>query len=232
MRAAVSIEDRIAARHTGLSSKLKEVADCVAGNPVDMAARSLCSASNSSDVSSAVFSRLARVSGFDGDREIRGLPHTAPRRAVSSSARASGPQIDPERGKTIFQGGTGIRVNDIAAPEKPIDRTRLDAAAASPQGGGHVLSFGTSGTPPIVTDGHGRPASADVAAGFVIRSDSPRFLASYVAALGLMKIIVSSPMSRSEADAGERTRKVERTNSGLEEFWAPDDHCHQSKGKA
>ena len=57
---AARLEDRIAESYTDLSAKLKDAADFVVANQMDVAARSLRSVSAASGVSPATLSRLAR----------------------------------------------------------------------------------------------------------------------------------------------------------------------------
>lgn len=65
------IETRIRERYAGLSVKLRAAADYAADHPVDIATRSLRAVAQTSGVSPATFSRLARALGYANYEQLR-----------------------------------------------------------------------------------------------------------------------------------------------------------------
>lgn len=78
-----SFEQQLASIYPKLSEKLRQAADFVVANPVDVATRSLRSISNDAKVAPATFTRMARAVGYDGYEELRELMR------VSVSKRAN-----------------------------------------------------------------------------------------------------------------------------------------------
>ncbi|PWE33776.1 MurR/RpiR family transcriptional regulator [Maritimibacter sp. 55A14] len=66
-----TLEAVLAREYAGLSAKLREAADFVAANQVDVATRSLRSVSTASGLAPATFSRLARALGFESYEGLR-----------------------------------------------------------------------------------------------------------------------------------------------------------------
>ena len=84
MSAKDSLDSILASEYEGLSAKLREAADFVAANPVDVATRSLRSVSASSGLAPATFSRLARALGYDSYESLREQSRHSVGRQVSS----------------------------------------------------------------------------------------------------------------------------------------------------
>lgn len=71
------IEDRIAAHYSRLSGRLRDAADYVLANPVDVATRSLRSVAEESQLAPATFTRLAQALGFPGYENLREMARRA-----------------------------------------------------------------------------------------------------------------------------------------------------------
>lgn len=81
-----AFEQELAKRYVDLSTKLKEAADFVVANPVEVATRSLRSISADVGVSPVTFTRLARAIGYSSYEELREeMRHSVGRRAGSFS---------------------------------------------------------------------------------------------------------------------------------------------------
>ncbi|MEM8582541.1 MAG: MurR/RpiR family transcriptional regulator, partial [Pseudomonadota bacterium] len=63
--------DRIASHYSKLSGRLRDAADYVLANPVDVATRSLRSVAEESRLAPATFTRLAQALGFPGYEDLR-----------------------------------------------------------------------------------------------------------------------------------------------------------------
>lgn len=81
-----AFEQELAKRYVDLSAKLKQAADYVASNPVEVATRSLRSISADIGVAPVTFTRLARAFGYGSYEELREeMRHSVGRRAGSFS---------------------------------------------------------------------------------------------------------------------------------------------------
>ncbi|TCO71120.1 MurR/RpiR family transcriptional regulator [Rhodovulum euryhalinum] len=148
-----SIEDKIAAEYAKLSAKLRDAADYVATNPVDVATRSLRSISTASGLAPATFSRLARALGFASYEEMRELSRNAVgRRYVSFSERVRRLQAEAETGRQppfLTRQASACAAN-IEAMTRLIDPTRLEAAVDRLHRARSVVLFGALGSTGIV----------------------------------------------------------------------------------
>lgn len=66
-----SFEQRLSGKYTLLSAKLKQAADFVVTNPVDVATRSLRTVSKDAKLSPATFSRMSSALGFESYEDLR-----------------------------------------------------------------------------------------------------------------------------------------------------------------
>ena len=143
MALSARIEDRIADSYSDLSAKLKDAADFVVANQVDVAARSLRSVSAASGVSPATLSRLARTLGFETYEEMRELCRDAVGgRAMSFAERAERLKLDKEEGATFLQRQSGACIANITDLAETIDKGRLDAAVGALARARNVVLFG------------------------------------------------------------------------------------------
>ncbi|MDQ7079327.1 MAG: MurR/RpiR family transcriptional regulator [Paracoccaceae bacterium] len=152
MPQADRIEDRIAAEYAHLSSKLKDAADFVATNPVDVATRSLRSISGSTGLAPATFSRLARALGFESYEDMRELSRQAVGRQFTPfSERVSRLQAEEERAETPFlMRQAAACVDNIGALGAGIDQARLEDAVAHLHEARQKVLFGAFGSTGIV----------------------------------------------------------------------------------
>jgi len=143
VKLADRIEDRIADSYADLSVKLKEAADFVVTNQVDVAARSLRSISAASGVSPATLSRLARTLGFATYEDMRELCRNAVEgRVMSFSDRAERLKCDGERETTILERQAGACIENIAQMSETMDRARLESAVQALVQARKVVLFG------------------------------------------------------------------------------------------
>ena len=143
MTLSARIEDRIAVSYADLSAKLKDAADYVVANQVDVAARSLRSVSAASGVSPATLSRLARTLGFETYEDMRELCRDAVGgRAMSFSERAERLKLDKEEGVTFLQRQSGACIANITDMAEAMDRQRLDEVVDTLAGARNVVLFG------------------------------------------------------------------------------------------
>lgn len=66
-----SFEQQLASKYALLSAKLKEAADFVVSNPVDVATRSLRAISKEANLSPATFSRMSTAVGYESYEDLR-----------------------------------------------------------------------------------------------------------------------------------------------------------------
>ena len=151
LEAVPTIEERISAQYPGLSAKLRTAADYVVKHPVELATRSLRAVAQTSGVSPATFSRLARALGFEDYEEMR-----------EAGRVAVGERLVPfsERARNLQQSGQGQSAMsflhqqaiassaNIAYLEQNVSAERLEAAVVALERAQRVLliaSMGSSG---------------------------------------------------------------------------------------
>ncbi len=145
------IEDRITARYTELSSKLREAADFVADNPVDVATRSLRSIANTSGVSPATFSRLARVLGYEDYEGMREAGRaTVGQRLIPFAERAEALHKGDQDAAHFLQRQSATCVQNIAYLEHSVTPERLQDAVDALFVAKKVLLIGALGSAGIV----------------------------------------------------------------------------------
>lgn len=67
----LSFEQQLSGKYASLSTKLKEAADFVVSNPIDVATRSLRTVSKDAKLSPATFSRMSTALGYDSYEDLR-----------------------------------------------------------------------------------------------------------------------------------------------------------------
>ena len=151
MTAAATIEDRISDAYGDLSAKLRTAADYVAGHPVEVATRSLRSLAQTSGVSPATFSRLARALGVADYEEMReagraaGGAKLAPCSERARARRGDGGAADAA---DLLHRQAGACISNIAYLEQNTPAEKLEAAAEALHKAPKVLllaSLGSSG---------------------------------------------------------------------------------------
>ena len=142
-----TIEDRISAEYVNLSAQLRRAADYVASNPVDVATRSLRAMAQSSGVSPATFSRLARILGFKDYESLRETQRAAMgERLVPYADRAEALRRGDQAPETFLHRQAGICTQNIAQLERTISGARLAAAVEALHGADKVLLVGLLGS--------------------------------------------------------------------------------------
>ncbi len=153
MISGTSIEDRISGNYADMSAKLRKAADYVAGNPVDVATRSLRAVATTSGVSPATFSRLARALGYVDYEEMREAGRAAVgQRLIPFSERAQSLRIEGQGREPIdrlHQQALACSAN-IAYLDQTIARERLDAAVDALHSAQNVLLLGSMGSAGLV----------------------------------------------------------------------------------
>ncbi|MFT6676039.1 MAG: DNA-binding MurR/RpiR family transcriptional regulator [Sulfitobacter sp.] len=79
-----SFEQRLSGKYALLSTKLKEAADFVVSNPIDVATRSLRTISKDAKLSPATFSRMSNALGYDSYEDLRDVL----RRAIQNKSNS------------------------------------------------------------------------------------------------------------------------------------------------
>ncbi len=143
MKADVRIEDLVSESYSELSAKLKDAADYVVANQLDVATRSLRSVSAASSVSPATFSRLARSLGFESYEELREICRGAMGdRGFSLSDRAQKLKDDPSAVETMLQRHAAACVQNVTEMAQKIDGDRLKSAVDTLARARNVVLFG------------------------------------------------------------------------------------------
>ena len=151
MTEVATIEDVIAKRYSALSAKMRDAADFVAQNQVDVATRSLRSVSTASGVSPATLSRLARVLGFSSYEDMREVTRNAVgERVVSFSEKAGLLRAGATSRVSMIERQAAACIDNIAAMRESTDRQRLDQAVDLMLNARNVVLFGAFGSTGIV----------------------------------------------------------------------------------
>ncbi|MDJ0992794.1 MAG: MurR/RpiR family transcriptional regulator [Dinoroseobacter sp.] len=146
-----SIEDRISAEYAGLSAKLKTAADYVAANPVDLATRSLRAVAQTSGVSPATFSRLARVLGYEDYEELREAGRNAVgQRLVPFAERAEALRRGEQGAAHFLERQSAMCTRNIALVAQTTSPDRLEAAVDTLHKANRVLLIGALGSAGIM----------------------------------------------------------------------------------
>lgn len=149
MQAAMTIEDRISQRFSGLSEKLQLAATYVAEHPIDIATRSLRAVAASSGVSPATFSRLARALGYDSYEDMREDGRAAVgRKMVPFSKRAQALRAEGtgQEGLTFLHRQAAACLANITLLDRGISNQRLEEAVAALHAARTVLLVGSLGS--------------------------------------------------------------------------------------
>jgi len=147
----VRVEDRIAENYADLSAKLRDAADFVVANPMDVAARSLRQVSAASGVSPATLSRLARTLGFASYEDMRELCRGAVMaRTTSFAERAERLNDDPDAGQTMLNRQAGACIDNTAQLVAETDRARLNSAVDALSAARSVVLLGALSSTGIV----------------------------------------------------------------------------------
>lgn len=145
------IEDRIIERYTDMSAKLRTAADFIASNPIDLATRSLRSVAQSSGVSPATFSRLARVLGYGDYEEMREAGRaTVGQRLVPFSERAQALQRGDQSAAHFMHMQAASCIQNITHMRQNFPADKLQTAVDALHDAKKVLLIGVLGSAGIV----------------------------------------------------------------------------------
>ena len=147
----VTIEERISSQYPGLSAKLRTAADYVAANPVDLATRSLQSIAQTSGVSPATFSRLARVLGYDDYEALREAGRrTVGERLVPFADRAEALRRGDQSAEHFLHRQAAACTQNIELLEQTVQPEKIEAAVNALHAAENVLLIGALGSAGIV----------------------------------------------------------------------------------
>ena len=147
-----TFEQRLAEHYETLSGTLRQAADYLAANPVNVASRSLRTVSRESGVSPAAFSRLARALNYSGFEDLREELRTKIDRRVNDFAgRAHKLQRDHRLDRSGFLDAhlEACQAN-LDRLARDIDRDMLSEAVDSLINARHVVLLGALGSTGIV----------------------------------------------------------------------------------
>ncbi len=140
------IEDCIAENYADLSQKLKDAADYVVSNQMDVASRSLRAISTESGVSPATLSRLARTLKFATYEDLREVcRQSVTERGHSFADRAEQLHLDPTD-QPMIERQAAACIRNITTMVDTIEPDRLQQAVAALHGAGRVVLFGAFGS--------------------------------------------------------------------------------------
>lgn len=141
-----TLDRRLAAQYGALSTRLREAADFVSGNPVDVATRSMRSVAAESGLAPATFTRLARALGYDSFEALREeMRLSLERRAGSFSERAQRLQ-DSHGGGGFAHPHLDACLANLQALGDKLDTAELEAAVERLHGARQVLLLGRLGS--------------------------------------------------------------------------------------
>ncbi len=142
----MKIEDIIAARYRDLSAKLREAADVVLANQLDVATRSLRTVSDSTGVSPATMSRLARALGFATYEDMRELTRSALETRIDGIPDRALKLRSHETGRdTILDRQAAACIANITQMQTATPRQKIDDAVDLLLGAHNVVLFGAFG---------------------------------------------------------------------------------------
>lgn len=149
---AASFEERLARNFDGLSDKLRQAAEFVAANPMDVATRSLRTVAQESGLAPATFSRLARGLGYDSFEQLRETMRAKIDRRVNSFAeRAERLQAAHEAGETSFcEAHVSACQRNLQMLLRDMDMALLERAVERLHDARQVLLVGALGSTGIV----------------------------------------------------------------------------------
>ena len=141
---AEPLDIRISASYADLSGKLKQAADYLVENQIDIAPRSLRSVAEESDSSPAAFSRLARALGYEDFGALRGdLRTSIGRRVNRATPREQQLSTLQKEGKPDFpESFAGACIANIEALAGSLPASQLDETVDKLHAARTVMVFG------------------------------------------------------------------------------------------
>lgn len=149
---AEPLDVRISASYDDLSGKLKQAADYLVENQVDIATRSLRSVAEQSNIAPASFSRLARALGYKDFGALRGDIRTAiGRRVNGATPRTRQLSALQQEGKTDFpQSFAQACITNIQNMAQGLAGSQLDETVAKLHRARKVTVFGALSSTGVV----------------------------------------------------------------------------------
>jgi DNA-binding MurR/RpiR family transcriptional regulator len=145
------LQERVAGNYADLSVKLREAADFVVANEMDVAARSLRSISSASGVSPATLSRLARALGYETYEELREVCRkSVGGRTNSFSERAQRLKTTANSVDSMYELQATACISNISGLADSLDKDRLQNAVNALGDARSVVLFGAFGSTGIV----------------------------------------------------------------------------------
>ena len=149
----MTIQDRINGSYADLSEKLKVAAKFVTENPAEIATRSLRAVAQTSGVSPATFSRLARALGYRDYEQLREEARRVVERQMSPfSERAA--RLRAQAGKAadqaLLERQTAACISNIEMLVAHIDRDTLERAVQDIDAAKTVLLVGAMGSAGVI----------------------------------------------------------------------------------
>ena len=141
---AEPLDIRISASYDDLSGKLKQAADYLVENQIDIATRSLRSVAEESDIAPASFSRLARALGYEDFGALRGdLRTSIGRRVNRATSREQQLSTLQKEGKPDFpESFAGACIANIEALAGSLPASQLDETVDKLHAARTVMVFG------------------------------------------------------------------------------------------
>ncbi len=233
-----SFEQRLAAQYGNLSVALRQAADFLRANPVEIATRPLRTVSRDSGVSPAAFSRLARALDYDTFDDLREEFRAHLGKRVGNFAdRAERLQKDHAEGEgDFFAAHLAASRAGLSELEAKIDRARLGEVADGLDARDALIvvtmpPFATRSIKAaqlahergvfvvVITDTPSCPALQYAAARFIVPTESPHFYSSYVVTMFLLEALMGMVVARSDSASKTRIAEVEAANKSLSEVW-------------
>ena len=148
-----SIQECIALNYSGLSGRLREAADYVIANPIDVATRSLRAVSSSAGLAPATFTRLSRSLGFDSYEAMRelcrsGIGHQ-PLSFSEKAGRLVMEQNSPKKSR-FFHRHLAACIDNIDQMSQRLDVAQMEETVALLSKAEQVVLFGAYSSTGIV----------------------------------------------------------------------------------
>ena len=145
------LQERVAGKYADLSVKLREAADFVLANEMDVATRSLRSISSASGVSPATLSRLARAIGYETYEELREVCRkSVGGRTSLFSERAQKLKTAENATESMYERQASACISNISGLADSLDKDRFQNAVTALGGARSVVLFGAFGSSGIV----------------------------------------------------------------------------------
>ena len=139
---AQRIQDRIADHYGELSDRLREAADFVVANELDIATHSLRSVSRKAGLAPVTFTRLSQALGFACYEDMRDLCRAAVGRQTLSFSQRAELLAEEEDGSLFFDRQLAASLDNLSRLGNEIDRARLSEVVERLNEAREVLVFG------------------------------------------------------------------------------------------